>query len=63
MAKRKPTPLAAALLAVDALSPEEILTLADYLRSKTATPRKKAVKKEQPKPVLIRDEMQSASTA
>jgi mono/diheme cytochrome c family protein len=45
MAKRKPTPLAAALLAVDQLSSEEILTLADYLRSKTATPRKKAMKK------------------
>jgi hypothetical protein len=46
MAKRKPTPLAAALLAVDSLSPEETLTLVDYLRSKTAVPRKKPEKKK-----------------
>lgn len=52
MAKRKPTPLAAALLAVDALSPEEIVTLSDYLRNKTATPRKKAEKKLKDAPLL-----------
>jgi hypothetical protein len=53
MAKRKPTPLATALLAVDALSPEETLTLVDYLKSKTAVPRKKPEKKKKDAPPTL----------
>lgn len=41
MSKRKLTPLATALILVDSLSPEEIATLADYLRGKLPqTPRR-----------------------
>lgn len=47
MGKRKLTALAAALVAVDALSPEETTTLLDYLRGKQPkTPRKKTEKKK-----------------
>lgn len=46
MAKRKMTPLALVLTLIDGLSPDEITTLADFLRGKIPqTPRKSGKKK------------------
>lgn len=57
MAKRKMTPLALVLTLIDGLNPDEIATLADFLRGKQPpTPRKTAVKKagkKAPTPIVL----------
>jgi len=48
MAKRKTNPLAQAIVLFNQLDERDKQTMADYVKSQTAKPRKKTVKSEKP---------------